>query len=372
MNCQSLQPDLMFTESTRRRSCTTQSDPVTTEHADEDFKMDVAHSPQQMSLKCEGSPTEPDARHLPHTFASSHEQSHSYPSPEPLRFYGSPLPSQLIARSQTWAAPQASSWAGDASTNYSFATSESPRGLPLGSFSHGAGTAHNWEQSQPYPHRQQQDYQQSPYQETGSIYSQRYPSISAENLSCYGQLGMPTTAANTDNFSYGNYSVISGPIPQDIASYRRYPLESYTSAPSQSRPLTVTTSFPPSAYPNPPGDAELATPMTPVSDMDEDLPSACYDDERGSGSPTIKMERGEAGEPETPKTGETPYAKLIYQAFMSSPRRALTLQEIYQWFRDNTDKGKPGQGKGWQNSIRHNLSMNGVRSPSFNSPPAAQ
>jgi hypothetical protein len=328
--------------------------------------MDVAHSPQQMSLKCEGSPTEPDARHLPHTFASSHEQSHSYPSPELVPFYGSPLPSQLITRSQTWAAPQASSWAGDASPNYSFATSESPRGLPLGSFNHGPGPAHNWEQSQSYPHRQPLDHQPSQYQETGSIYSQRYPSISAENLSCYGQLGMPTTAPTTDNFSYGNYSVISGPIPQDIAAYRRYPLEGYTSAPSQSRPLTVTTSFPQSAYPNPPGD-ELSTPMTPVmtpvSDMDEDLPSACYDDERRSGSPTIKMERGEAGEPEPPKSGETPYAKLIYQAFMSSPRRALTLQEIYQWFRDNTDKGKPGQGKGWQNSIRHNLSMNGVRSP---------
>ncbi|KAK3382153.1 hypothetical protein B0T24DRAFT_1887 [Lasiosphaeria ovina] len=54
---------------------------------------------------------------------------------------------------------------------------------------------------------------------------------------------------------------------------------------------------------------------------------------------------------------EEPYAKLIYRAFMSTPRHALTLQEIYQWFRDNTDKGKK-DGKGWQNSIRHNLSMN--------------
>ncbi|KAK4239287.1 hypothetical protein C8A03DRAFT_32625 [Achaetomium macrosporum] len=54
---------------------------------------------------------------------------------------------------------------------------------------------------------------------------------------------------------------------------------------------------------------------------------------------------------------EEPYAKLIYRAFLSTPRRAMTLQEIYQWFRENTDKGKT-EGKGWQNSIRHNLSMN--------------
>ncbi|KAK0669062.1 hypothetical protein QBC41DRAFT_224668 [Cercophora samala] len=54
---------------------------------------------------------------------------------------------------------------------------------------------------------------------------------------------------------------------------------------------------------------------------------------------------------------EEPYAKLIYRAFMSKPNHAMTLQEIYQWFRDNTDKGKDDT-KGWQNSIRHNLSMN--------------
>jgi hypothetical protein len=56
---------------------------------------------------------------------------------------------------------------------------------------------------------------------------------------------------------------------------------------------------------------------------------------------------------------ETPYAQLIYRAFLSTPRRAMTLQEIYQWFRENTDKGKD-DSKGWQNSIRHNLSMNQV------------
>lgn len=62
---------------------------------------------------------------------------------------------------------------------------------------------------------------------------------------------------------------------------------------------------------------------------------------------------------EVPSNPEVPYAQLIYRAFMSTPRHAMTLQEIYQWFRDNTDKSK-GQGKGWQNSIRHNLSMNAV------------
>jgi hypothetical protein len=60
------------------------------------------------------------------------------------------------------------------------------------------------------------------------------------------------------------------------------------------------------------------------------------------------------------KRNSLAYAQLIHRAFMSTPGHAMTLQQIYQWFRDNTDKAKLG-GKGWQNSIRHNLSMNQVR-----------
>ncbi|KAJ4397349.1 hypothetical protein N0V93_001574 [Gnomoniopsis smithogilvyi] len=56
---------------------------------------------------------------------------------------------------------------------------------------------------------------------------------------------------------------------------------------------------------------------------------------------------------------DEPYAQLIYRAFLSRPNKSMTLQEIYQWFRENTDKSK-SEGKGWQNSIRHNLSMNGA------------
>lgn len=57
---------------------------------------------------------------------------------------------------------------------------------------------------------------------------------------------------------------------------------------------------------------------------------------------------------------EEPYAKLIYQALRSAPGYRMVLKDIYQWFVDHTDKGKNPSEKGWQNSIRHNLSMNGV------------
>jgi hypothetical protein len=56
---------------------------------------------------------------------------------------------------------------------------------------------------------------------------------------------------------------------------------------------------------------------------------------------------------------EEPYARLIHRALMSAPDHSMVLQEIYQWFRENTTKGR-SDSKGWMNSIRHNLSMNAV------------
>ncbi|KOS17428.1 Fork-head transcriptional regulator 2 [Escovopsis weberi] len=54
---------------------------------------------------------------------------------------------------------------------------------------------------------------------------------------------------------------------------------------------------------------------------------------------------------------EEPYAKLIYKALMSRSDYCMSLQDLYQWFRENTNKASDEKG-GWQNSIRHNLSMN--------------
>ncbi|KAL8769142.1 MAG: hypothetical protein Q9209_004776 [Squamulea sp. 1 TL-2023] len=53
-----------------------------------------------------------------------------------------------------------------------------------------------------------------------------------------------------------------------------------------------------------------------------------------------------------------PYAQLIFRALKSAPGHRLVLKDIYQWFEKHTNKARGGS-KGWQNSIRHNLSMNG-------------
>ncbi|KEF56763.1 uncharacterized protein A1O9_06953 [Exophiala aquamarina CBS 119918] len=57
-------------------------------------------------------------------------------------------------------------------------------------------------------------------------------------------------------------------------------------------------------------------------------------------------------------TDDKPYAKLIWEALMEAPRKRMMLRDIYEWFRQNTTKTQDNATNGWQNSIRHNLSMN--------------
>lgn len=51
------------------------------------------------------------------------------------------------------------------------------------------------------------------------------------------------------------------------------------------------------------------------------------------------------------------YASLISQALLNSPSNRLTLKEIYHYISSNYPEFT-AKKKGWQNSIRHNLSLN--------------
>ena len=79
--------------------------------------------------------------------------------------------------------------------------------------------------------------------------------------------------------------------------------------------------------------------------------------------PFHRSEQLEALDSETEserKQSELPYAKLIYRALMDAPEHQMVLKDIYGWIAQNTDKAKDPAFKGWQNSVRHNLSMNAV------------
>ncbi|PLB33115.1 forkhead box transcription factor [Aspergillus candidus] len=98
-------------------------------------------------------------------------------------------------------------------------------------------------------------------------------------------------------------------------------------------PLLSSSGYPPSQY----GRPDLS-PLKPLVEHDDSRTSPDDTEEDGSADP--------------------PYSLLIYQALWSAAGRKLTLQDIYSWFEKNTTKGKDRTSKGWQNSIRHNLSMN--------------
>ena len=102
----------------------------------------------------------------------------------------------------------------------------------------------------------------------------------------------------------------------------------------------------------------------------------------GSPSPVVTWSRPQGNRIETSSRGEDaiagkedpeeedvgsdkPYARLIWEALMQAPGHRMMLREIYAWFQSNTNKARESGSNGWQNSIRHNLSMNQVRICSF-------
>ncbi|KOS39259.1 hypothetical protein ACN38_g9917 [Penicillium nordicum] len=103
------------------------------------------------------------------------------------------------------------------------------------------------------------------------------------------------------------------------------------------------------------------SPPSPLSDGSSYQSPASF----GASSPGVTVQtadrfspRSTTGDNNQERHSQPPYSMLIYQALKEAPGHKLQLQNIYSWFEANTDKGGDPSAKGWQNSIRHNLSMN--------------
>ncbi|KAK4953070.1 hypothetical protein LTR10_008775 [Elasticomyces elasticus] len=55
---------------------------------------------------------------------------------------------------------------------------------------------------------------------------------------------------------------------------------------------------------------------------------------------------------------EVCYAKLLWRCLLDAPEHTMTLKELYDWIKEHSQKAKDPKNRGWQNSVRHNLSMN--------------
>ncbi|KAJ5640314.1 uncharacterized protein N7484_008176 [Penicillium longicatenatum] len=65
--------------------------------------------------------------------------------------------------------------------------------------------------------------------------------------------------------------------------------------------------------------------------------------------------------PKTDRSSHVPsYADLIHEALTSAPGQKLTLDDIFAWFKQNTNKDKKENFRGCQKTIRHYLATNDV------------
>ena len=90
-----------------------------------------------------------------------------------------------------------------------------------------------------------------------------------------------------------------------------------------------------------------------------ELYSARYSGRAPRSSPNDDYDIEDDNEEEDVSDGK-PYARLIYEALVQAPAHRMRLRDIYEWFEQNTNKPRESGSNGWQNSIRHNLSMNKV------------
>jgi hypothetical protein len=71
-------------------------------------------------------------------------------------------------------------------------------------------------------------------------------------------------------------------------------------------------------------------------------------------------EEDEGGEGMNGEIADPCYAQLLYRCLRDAPDHTMALKDVYKWVRQYSQKARDSAGTGWQNSVRHNLSMNAV------------
>jgi hypothetical protein len=172
-----------------------------------------------------------------------------------------------------------------------------------------------------------------------------------------------------------NYNVSYAPQYSSSACPRSYHGQNLTGLPNEAN---ISESYPPAVYQIEPqthydhlSDSGMEDHLMHIDDYEHHFGTQLNSqDHSGYNSPYSDLTRES-----TPNEGfsnscfvgedptidkDQPYAQLIYQALRQADGHTMVLRDIYKWFLKHTDKAAASETKGWQNSIRHNLSMNGV------------